>query len=35
MNSIKVAIGLVVACLAAFAFAFLDRNNNHGEESDE
>jgi hypothetical protein len=34
MNSAKVFIGLVVACLAAFAFAFLNRNNR-SEGDDE
>ncbi len=27
MSAAKVFIGLIVACLAAFAFAYLNRNN--------
>ncbi len=35
MNLVRATLGMVLACLGAVIYAFLDRNNNHGEESDE
>ncbi len=32
---IRATFGFVLACIGAIIYAFLDRNNQHGEESDE
>ncbi len=35
MSLLRATLGLVLACLGAVIYAFLDRNNQHGEECDE
>jgi hypothetical protein len=32
---IRATLGFVLACIGAVVYAFLDRNNNHGEDCGE
>jgi hypothetical protein len=35
MSIVRATLGLFLACLGAVVYAFMDRNNQHGEGDDE